>query len=272
MTSTRTFTVRILRTFLMILATVTLLAPLATTAFAQNPVPFIDQPLVPDAAAPGGAGFTLTVNGAGDTPSYSNAVTQVVTGYPTTTTLSSSLTPSAYGQSVTWTATVTSPSGYVTSPTGKVDFTWGGVYTIGSAPLNASGVATLTKSNLNADSYPLTAAYVGDPNNAGSTSAILSQVVTQTTSAASLTSSPNPSVEGQAVTFLADITSPTITATGPVTFSIGNTVLGTAELAGGKARFTTSTLPVGANPVTVTYSGDSNISGSTASVTEAVQP
>ncbi len=210
--------------------------------------------------------------GEGDTPSYSNAVTQVVTGYPTTTTLSSSLTPSAYGQSVTWTATVTSPSGYVTSPTGKVDFTWGGVYTIGSAPLNASGVATLTKSNLNADSYPLTAAYVGDPNNAGSFSAILSQVVTQTTSAASLTSSPNPSVEGQAVTFLADITSPTITATGPVTFSIGNTVLGTAELAGGKARFTTSTLPVGANPVTVTYSGDSNISGSTASVTEAVQP
>ena len=212
--------------------------------------------------------------GEGDPPSYSNAVTQVITGYPTATALTSSLTPSAYGQPVTWTATVTSPSpyGYLTMPTGKVEFSWGGVYTIGTATLNASGVATLTKSNLNADSYPLTATYVGDPNNAGSTSATLAQVVTQTTSAATLTSSPNPSTEGQAVTFLVDITSPTITATGPVTFTVGNTVLGTAQLVGGKARFTTSALAVGANPVTVSYYGDSNMSGSSASVTETVQP
>jgi FG-GAP-like repeat/Abnormal spindle-like microcephaly-assoc'd, ASPM-SPD-2-Hydin len=34
-------------------------------ALAQNPVPFINQPLVPDATAPGSAGFTLTVNGTG---------------------------------------------------------------------------------------------------------------------------------------------------------------------------------------------------------------
>jgi hypothetical protein len=39
---------------------------LATTALAQaNPVPFVNQPLVPTSAAPGGAGFTLTVNGGG---------------------------------------------------------------------------------------------------------------------------------------------------------------------------------------------------------------
>src|SRR6059058_4588347 len=36
----------------------------ATTGTA-NPVPLINQPLVPDAVAPGGAGFTLTVNGTG---------------------------------------------------------------------------------------------------------------------------------------------------------------------------------------------------------------
>ena len=34
-------------------------------ATAQNPVPLINQPLAPDAAKPGGAGFTLTVNGWG---------------------------------------------------------------------------------------------------------------------------------------------------------------------------------------------------------------
>jgi hypothetical protein len=32
---------------------------------AQDPVPLINQPLVPDAAKPGGAAFTLTVNGSG---------------------------------------------------------------------------------------------------------------------------------------------------------------------------------------------------------------
>ena len=37
---------------------------------AQNPVPFINQPLVPDAIAPGvpGVTFTLTVNGTGFVP------------------------------------------------------------------------------------------------------------------------------------------------------------------------------------------------------------
>ncbi len=157
-------------------------------------------------------------------------------------------------------------------PTGKVDFTWGGVYTIGTATLNASGVATLTKSNLNADSYPLTATYVGDPNNAGSTSASLTQVVTPTASATTLTSSPDPSADGQAVTFLATVKSPTIAATGPVTFTVGKTVLGAVQLADGKATFTISTLPVGTTTVTANYYGDSNISGSSASVTETVQP
>ncbi len=36
-----------------------------TVFAANNPVPFIDLPIVPTAAVPGGLGFTLTVNGAG---------------------------------------------------------------------------------------------------------------------------------------------------------------------------------------------------------------
>ncbi len=44
----------------------TLFVPAFTSvARAQNPVPLINQPLVPEAAVPGGAGFTLTVNGTG---------------------------------------------------------------------------------------------------------------------------------------------------------------------------------------------------------------
>jgi len=184
------------------------------------------------------------------------------------TTLASSLNPSIYGQKVTFTATV-APSGNFT-PTGKVVFRWSR-FTIGSATLDSNGEATLTKSNLNADLYPLTAAYGGDANNPPSTSAVLNQVVLETTSAATLTSSPNPSTQGQAVTFTATVSSPTVIPTGPVTFTSGKTVLGTAQLSGGKAKLVISSLPVGSTEVTVTYYGDSNIAKSSASVTQTVR-
>jgi Bacterial Ig-like domain (group 3)/FG-GAP-like repeat len=200
--------------------------------------------------------------------STSAGVRQIVNSGVTTTTLTSSLNPSIYGQKVTWTATVTT-SGSV-PPTGKVNFNWS-VFSIGTGTLNASGVATLTKSNLNADLYPLTAVYSGDANNLGSASPILNQVVTQTTSTATITASPNPSTKGQAVTFTAEITSPTTTPTGPVTFTAGKTTLGTVELSKGKATLTTTTLPVGSTTVTVTYPWNSNISESSASVTQTVE-
>lgn len=187
---------------------------------------------------------------------------------PTTTTLSSSLNPSVYGQKVTWTATVTT-SGPI-APTGKVRFTWDS-YTIGSGALNANGTGTLSRRDLNADPYPLIANYQGDANNAPSSSAIVNQVITHTTSAAVLTSSSNPSTQGQAVTFVAKITSPTTVPKGPVTFSAGKTVLGTVELSGGEAAFTTATLPVGSTTVTATLPWNSDISGSSASVTQKVQ-
>jgi uncharacterized repeat protein (TIGR03803 family) len=186
------------------------------------------------------------------------------------TTLTSSLNPSIYGQKMIFTATVTT-SGSL-SPTGTVAFTWGGgLYTIGTATLNSSGVATLIKSNLSADSYPLNAVYKGDANNLGSWSPVLNQVVQQTTSTATLTSSANPSTKGQAVTFTTTINSPTVRARGPVTFTVGRTVVGTAQLSSGKAMLTISSLAVGSTKVTVTYNGDSNIAKSSASVIQTVR-
>ena len=187
---------------------------------------------------------------------------------PTTTALASSLNPSTYGQKITWTATVTTSG--KTIPTGKVTFNWDG-QSVGTATLNAGGVATLTRSNLNADPYPLTAVYLGDANNGPSASPILNQIVQQTTSAATISSSLNPSNQGQSVTFTAKITSPTTTPTGPVTFTAGKTVLGTVELSNSKATFTTSTLATGSTTITVTFDGDSNIHGSSASLTQVVQ-
>jgi hypothetical protein len=186
---------------------------------------------------------------------------------PTTTTVTSSLNPSIYGQTIAWTATVTTSGS--AAPTGKVNFTSNG-YSFGEATVNASGVATMTKSKLNAGTYPLTAEYLGDTNNGPSPSLTLNQVITQATSTATLSSSPNPSTQGQAVTFTAKITSPTATPTGPVIFTVGKTTLGTVELTNGKATLTTSTLAVGSTTVTVTYPWNSDIAASSASVTQVV--
>ncbi len=215
------------------------------------------------------ASYGGDANFAGSTSSGLRQVVNSTTKAATSTGLVSSLNPSIYGQKVEFTATVTT-TGSV-PPTGKVSFVWEG-YSIGSATLNASGVASLSKSNLNVYTYPVTAVYSGDANNLGSTSAIVNQVVKEATSAAVLSASPNPSTQGQSVTFTATITSPTVTPTGPVTFTSGTTVLGTAELSAHKATFTTSTLPAGTTAVKATYAGNSNIAGSSASVTETVQP
>ncbi len=220
-----------------------------------------------------GAGRLYGTTGWGG--SYRQGVAFEVSGLPaaTATSFISSQNPSIYGQKVTFTATVTT-SGSL-PPTGKVAFTWryfSETYTVGYAKLDSSGVATLTKSNLNADAYPLTAVYSGDTNHLSSASPVVNQLVLQTTSAATIMSSLNPSTLGQAVTFSAQIASPTVMPTGPVTFTAGKTVLGTAQLSGGEATFTTSSLPTGSTVVKATYNGDSNIKSSSASVTQVVRP
>ncbi len=199
-------------------------------------------------------------------------VVQSISKSATTTMLASGLNPSTYGHPVTLTAMVTS-SGQ-NKPSGSVVFRAsqnGTNFTVGRAPLNANGVASLTKSNLNGSySYSITAVYSGDMFNLSSTSPVVTQVVKQTTSAATITSSANPSSEGQAVTFTARITSPTVTVTGPVTFTAGNTVLGRAQLSRGTATFTTSALPTGSITVKVTHPWNSNVGKSSASLVQTV--
>jgi hypothetical protein len=196
-------------------------------------------------------------------------VTQVVNKYPTATTLSSSLNQSLYGQNLTFTAQVT-PTGSA-PPVGNVIFRCEGG-NIGVTPLTSGGTATLSKSKLNAGNYSLTALFPGDSVNAKSTSNVVNLLIAPTTSNVSITSSQNPSAAGQVVTFTAAVSSPTVLPGGTVIFRAGTTQLGTAPLSHGKAQIKISSLPIGATKVTATYNGDSNISGSAASITQKVQP
>lgn len=187
----------------------------------------------------------------------------------TSATLVSSLNPAIYGQKVTWTATV-SASGTIPA-TGRVTFSWSG-HTLGSPNLDANGVATLSKSNLAPGSYPVTAAYKGDTNNFGSTSPVVNQVVQQATISATLTSSRNPSTQGQIVKFTATLTSNGGLPAGQVvTFTYNGQSLGTGTIgSAGKATLSTAILPTGSDLVTATYAGDANHSSATTSIVQTV--
>jgi len=82
-----------------------------------------------------------------------------------------------------------------------------------------------------------------------------------TKTATTLTSTPNPSTYGVAVTFTAVVT-PAPPDGETVSFMKGKTVLGTGTLSGGTATFVTSTLKVGTTSVTAVYGGDSNFAAS----------
>ena len=102
------------------------------------------------------------------------------------------------------------------------------------------------------------------------------QCLTPTTATASattatVTSSLNPAVAGQAVTFTGKIKSSASIPTGTVTFLDGTTKLGTGTLSSGAVSLQTSSLTAGTHSITVSYAGDSSFKTSVSSaLTETV--
>jgi hypothetical protein len=200
--------------------------------------------------------------------STSKAVKQGVTKAATTTALASSPNPSNDGQSVTFTANVTPQFGGTV--TGTVVF-YDGTTKLGPGAVKG-GAAKFTTKTLTSGPHTITATYEGSTTFTGSTSSPVNQIVLVST-ITTLSSSPNPSTYGQAVTFTATVT-PSAGAPPPdgetVSFMKGTTVLGTGTLSGGSASFTTSTLPVATNAIKAVYGGDSNLPGSTSNVVKQV--
>jgi PhoPQ-activated pathogenicity-related protein len=208
---------------------------------------------------------TITADdGQGDTATTTFML--VVSPIATTTALQPSINPSFHGQSITFTATVSPASADSVAPTGVVTFLDGST-TLGTASLSGN-VATFTTSGLATGSHSVTASYGGDANYVASTSAAVAQTVKAFGSNTTVTSSVNPSVFGQRVTFTATVkaSSGSLTPSGTVTFLDGTTTLGTATLSSGKATFSTATLAVASHAITVSYGGDSNFTGSTSGV------
>ncbi|MBB6143931.1 hypothetical protein HNQ77_001880 [Silvibacterium bohemicum] len=178
----------------------------------------------------------------------------------TTAILSSSANPSIAGTNVSITVTVSGASG---TPTGNVNLS------DGATPLATltlvGGVANYQTTSLVVGPHSLTAAYAGDPNNAGTTSAAYVQTVNQATTSTTVGASANPATAGRTISLIATVTGNGATPGGQVRFFSQGTQVGTATLSGGTASLPISSLAVGSDSIYATYVGDPNDAGSTSS-------
>ncbi len=215
---------------------------------------------------PGGGGFTGSSTAA--------ALEETVDPAGTTLALSSSPSPSVVGQQVTYTATVSVSAPGAGSPTGPVEFL-DGANAIGGAcggtsgtPLNGTS-ATCTVAYNASGSHSISAVYPGDINFAGS-SAVLSpnQSVNKDGTTTSLSSSANPSVVGQPVTYTATVAASAPgsgTPTGSVTFYDANSVICSATGVTPSAGTAVCMVPentAATHSITAAYSGDANYAAS----------
>jgi len=199
-----------------------------------------------------------------------------LTAKPTATTIDGVSGTATFGGPATLTATLKSATG--TGLVGKVvSFTLDGGFA-GTAVTNSSGVATLTGVTQNDTvSTPgaIVASFAGDSTN------LLSQksgnlVVSQSSTTTTLTSSANPSTSGTSVTFTATVAAVSPgsgTPTGSVTFMAdGTTITGSPVTlnSSGVATIATSNLTAGTHSITAVYSGDTNFTTSTGTLTQTV--
>ena len=223
------------------------------------------------ASLPPGANWLMAMyNGDGNykantnSPALGQKVGADIVKVGSATTLSSSTAMAAYGQTVTFTAKVKPANSSPGTPSGTVSLMDGDT-SLGFQFL-AAGQAVFTLNTLSLGAHSLTAVYNGDDFFDLSTSAVLTETIKTDGSTTVVSSSANPSVCGQSVTFTARV-NPVApgsgTPSGTVTFMNGTNMLGTGTLSSGQATFTTSALSVGLHAVVALYGGDGNFATNT---------
>ncbi|HEX3849329.1 MAG TPA: Ig-like domain-containing protein, partial [Polyangiaceae bacterium] len=212
--------------------------------------------------------LSVVYSGDSDNATATSATSAVVIQLaPTAIAVSTSANPGTVGQPITLTASLASDSAGISGTVSFMD----GAASVGTTPVSASRTATLTIPALGFGVHSITASYSGDAQHAASSSAVLSERMTES-AMATLTSNANPAIAGLDVALTATLAaSGGQSATGTVVFSDGGVTLGSAALNGaGVAVLHTSSLPVGQHAITASYAGDTNVAGASANLTETV--
>ncbi|MGW2325019.1 beta strand repeat-containing protein [Streptomyces sp. NPDC001700] len=244
-------------------------APVTVPVDASGQAVFTDSTL-----AVGSHTVTATYSGdANLEPSTGTSIQQVNQG-ATTTSLTVSPNPAVCGEAVTLTASVVAAPPAAGVPTGTVTFIISADGPALTAPLDATGQASVTVTDLDIGVHLAAAFYGGDTEFSASNSPLVPLTIAQASSTTVVTADPDPSVCGQSVTLCATVTvdAPgTCTPTGTVTFTVTGGPTLTAPLdATGQACVTSDELPGGTSTVTATYSGDTGVAGSSGTTTATV--
>ena len=198
--------------------------------------------------------------------SASSPLIETVLAVPVVT-LTTSVNPAVAGQPITFTITVAG-----TNLTNSVVL-FDGAGVLATFP-GASATDSFTTPNLSVGTHAIAAIYLGDSVSARATSPVLEQVVSpaQIATTTLLTSSANPSVAGQNVTFTATVAplSGTAVPVGSVTFLDGASTLGTVPIGGGSASLTTSSLTTTTHVITARYVGSLGFAASSATINQSV--
>jgi uncharacterized protein (TIGR03118 family) len=187
-------------------------------------------------------GHAIEVQFSGDAtflPSSSQTEVQV-TGLATTITLTAPAT-AAHGSPVTMTATINSMGG---TPTGNIVFHDGSTG-LGTAPLDAMGLASLTVNNLAAGTHSLTSSFAGAGTFAGSTSATVTTNVAATPDFSVATSPPS-------VTVSAGQSAPVMVTVTPAGGFTGSVTLSCSAVSGITCTFGSTTVMTASGPASTT--------------------
>ncbi len=185
-------------------------------------------------AQPGSMALTALYSGdAKYSSSLSSALTQIVQQGSTSIALSSSPNPVAFGQPVTFTATLRSGNA---AATGNIVFKDNDA-ALATAAANSSGVATWTTASLSAGPHNITASYAGNDVFAGSISAPLQQNVIAPNPAIAIVLSASgkaPVAPGSIVSIYGEALAPdtVVAATLPLTTTLGGVTVTFLDAAG----------------------------------------
>jgi hypothetical protein len=204
-----------------------------------------DVPALPPGTHTFQARYLASINYVG---SLSAPLHQIVERAASTAALTVSPSPSTYGQVVTLTVRVTSPLGL--PPTGSVEFREGAAVfaTATLSPQGDAAVATLTSTTFAAGTHQISAAYAGSSVLQLSSAPPQSFSVARSATEITLTTSPNPSRVGEAITLRATVSAVAPgggTPTGVVEFYAGTTRIGTATPVNGSGTLLVSSLKAG---------------------------
>jgi protocatechuate 3,4-dioxygenase beta subunit len=233
----------------------------------------------------GGSPHTILAcyGGGGSFSASSGQVTQNVGPAVTTTVVGSSDNPSVFGQTVTFTATVTVNAPGAGTPGGTVQFESDGG-NVGGQVMLVGGVATRNTSGLAVGTHTITATYSPANGNFQGSAGTLSpdQTVNQgatTTTITSDLSAASTSLDPIPVSYNVDPVAPAsgnLNGGGTVTVSLdGGLEQCTGNVSGNGSGNCTIPAPIvpGARTVTATYSGNTNFAGSaSAPVSHEVDP